>query len=47
MKSHYILSSFLIAPAVFSMKYNKPPALCMSSEEEAAMLQKMMHEQGG
>lgn len=25
----------------------KPPALCMTAEEEAAMLTKMMHEQGG
>jgi hypothetical protein len=34
-------------PFALSQKLYKPPALCMSAEEEAAIITKMMHESGG
>lgn len=46
MKASHLLSSLLVLP-VMSQYTNKKAALCMSAEEEAALLQKMMHEEGG
>lgn len=46
MKSTHLFASLFALP-LFGQKLQNQNAHCMSPEEEAAMLQKLMHDEGG
>ena len=45
MKTSHLLSGMALGAINYNI--NKPSAACGSAEDEAELLQKMMHEQGG